>query len=302
MAPGSGEFASQQLVVSGWEDYELLDFGHGEKLERFGPVVVRRPCPAAKCEPAEPDAWSAARAVFSRNQGRWKWQGPPLPRAWLLRWGPLVLELGLRDSGQLGLFPEQAANWHWLLERRELLAASATEGTDRGLLNLFAYTGVSTLAAAAAGAAVAHVDSARSVVIQARRNAELSYLADRPVRWLVEDAVRFAQRELRRGRRYRAVVLDPPSYGHGTGRRRWQIERDLPGLLELLAQLTGQVRRLVLLTWHTRRLPPKQVQQMAEQAGLVLPGARWQGGSLYLESRSGRRLWSGYVLRAAAPA
>ncbi len=288
------------LVLPDWPDYELLDFGQGEKLERFGSVVVRRPAPGAQGPRRNARLWAQAQLVYDRRQERWHRQGR-LPDPWLVSWGPLVLELAPRGAGQLGVFPEQAINWQWLLDQQRLLQAPPEDEEDRGLLNLFAYTGGSTLAAAATGAAVAHVDSARSVVTQARRNAQHSSLDQRPIRWLVEDALRFAQRELNRGRRYRAVVLDPPSYGHGTGKRRWQIQRDLPELLRVLAGVSEGCRRLVLLTWHTRRLAPQQVQQMAEEAGLAVPGARWESGSLFLTAACGtRQLWSGYVLRAAS--
>ncbi len=225
------------------EDYELLDAGHGARLERFGPHVLDRPQPGAEDARRTPERWREADLRFDRARG---WSGPALGVArsgWHVSLAGLAFEARTTDAGHIGLFPEHTAMLPWLLGR---VTATSPPPT---VLNLFAYTGLATLVLARAGAAVVHVDAARPTVAWARRNAALNDLEDRPVRWIVDDARAFVARENRRGRRYDGVVLDPPTYGHGASGKGWRLEHDLDTLL-------ADVRRLltpdgfVLLTAH----------------------------------------------------
>jgi 23S rRNA (cytosine1962-C5)-methyltransferase len=267
------------------DGYELLDFGGGARLERVGGRLVVRPHPAAEGERADPSLWGRPDLEFVPGIG---WGGPAPVEPWELALEGLVLEARPTPTGQLGLFPEQAGSWHALRD--------AVGGGARRILNLFAYTGVGTLVAAAAGAEVAHVDGSRPTVAWARRNAELSGLTDRPIRWLVDDATRFVARDLRRGRRYDGVVLDPPSYGHGPGGRQWRLEDDLPELLAACTELVDAPRGFVHLTAHTPGFGPAVLAAMlAESVGI--PATGLQAGWLALDSRSGRRLELGAFVR-----
>ena len=214
--------------------YQLLDFGDSRRLERFGPVMLDRPCPAAaSIRPAAPRLWSLAHARFERleaDQGRWIVRGDP-PQRWTIAHNRINLELKRTDFGHVGQFPEQAENWDWIAE--QVGRSHSDAAGPMNVLNLFAYTGGSTLAAAAAGAKVTHVDAARNIVAWARRNAELSALGSAPIRWIAEDAVKFVEREVRRSNHYDAMILDPPSYGHGPHGEVWRLAEDLPGLLSL---------------------------------------------------------------------
>jgi 23S rRNA (cytosine1962-C5)-methyltransferase len=232
-----------------WDDYQLLDFGAGRKLERFGSVVLDRPAPAAsEAAPClDSQAWAAAAARYERtysDEGHWILRDE-VPDVWPLRWGPVTLELRLTDFGHLGVFPEHADNWRWLVDQ------VASAGSPLKVLNLFAYTGGATLALAAAGAQVVHVDSARASVAWARRNAERSGLTEAPIRWIVEDAAKFVSRELKRGNAYDAVLLDPPSYGHGPRGEVWKLVEHLPRLLQQCFELTKRRPRFMLLSCHT---------------------------------------------------
>ena len=243
--------------------HQLLDFGAGRRLERFGPAVLDRPCPAAESmRPAEPQLWSAADARFERLEseaGQWTLRGNPPPR-WTIAHGRMTLELKRTAFGHVGLFPEQAANWDWIAAQ---IGRGQSNGADpMKILNLFAYTGGSTLAAAAAGAGVTHVDAARNIVAWARHNAALSALGDAPIRWIAEDAEKFVKREIRRGNRYDAVILDPPSYGHGAHGEVWRLAEDLPRLLALCAEVTAGRPRFVLLTCHTPGFSPLALGEM----------------------------------------
>ena len=221
------------------EQYQLLDFGRGRKLERFGQVILDRPCPAAdgvqNLALSKPEVALRAAARFDRHtadQGEWRIH-KPLPENWRITHGSICLELRPTPFGHVGVFPEQAANWDWIAERVQKAARRLR------VLNLFAYTGGGTLAAAAAGAEVTHVDAAASTVAWARRNAELSGLSAAPIRWIVEDALKFARRELKRGNRYDAVILDPPTYGHGPKGEPWKLSEHLMPLLACCGKLTS---------------------------------------------------------------
>jgi 23S rRNA (cytosine1962-C5)-methyltransferase len=217
----------------------LLDCGDGRRLDRFGPLILDRPAPsAAHLTRVDPGAWAAADARYERPAtGPGAWAGAAAgTEPWQVRVEGLTFELRLSETGQVGLFLEQVPMWRWLRRR------VAEAGRPVVVLDLFAHTGGSTLAAASAGASVVHVDGSRAAVGWARRNAAASGLTGAPIRWIVEDAATFVRRELARGHRYDAVVLDPPSYGHGPNRERWQLGDRLPELLRLCAAVTGERR------------------------------------------------------------
>jgi 23S rRNA (cytosine1962-C5)-methyltransferase len=293
MAPAYG-VASPDVpgrgIISGMRDlgdYELLDHGGGARLERFGDRVVDRPAPSALEDRGGPAAWATADLRFDRDRG---WSGPRADDGpWTLHAGALTLELRATDAGQVGLFPEHAAMLPWLRER----AAGS-------VLHLFAYTGLVTLALAAEGASVTHVDASRPAVAWARRNAELSGLTERPVRWIVDDARGFVEREVRRGRRYGGIVLDPPSYGHGTGGTPWHLEEDLAGLL-VAARRVLDPGGFALLTAHTPGFGPDRLAR-AVADGLGRPLAAVETGDLSIEAADGGHLTLGAFARTAGEA
>jgi 23S rRNA (cytosine1962-C5)-methyltransferase len=340
------------------DNYQFLDFGGGRRLERFGSIVLDRPCPAAeRFEQTDRAAWQRADARFEgRDQEKGTWTDHrELPERWTIQFGALQFELKRTDFGHLGIFPEQVENWNWIAEQCRVAAAAANRigtgpqprGTEevgdvsflkmdshsrqlppspaeldipsaakrdmdipgphprplsqreRGVLlkvlNLFAYTGGSTLAAAAGGAEVVHVDAAKNIVAWARRNAELSVLSAAPIRWIAEDAMKFVKREIQRGNRYDAVILDPPSYGHGPRGEVWRLSKHLPVLLSLCAELTNGRPEFMLLTCHTPGYDAATLQQMMQEAlgdeGEVV------AGSLTIRSVAGRDLPSGVFVR-----
>jgi 23S rRNA (cytosine1962-C5)-methyltransferase len=284
-------------------DFDLLDAGEGRRLERFGPKIVDRPAPTALAWRRDLDAWRAADLRFDAGEG---WSAENTERSargdlreplqsWPVKVAALTMEARPTSSGGLGLYPEHVANQPWLEARiGERLAAAAAAGDRRpAVLNLFAHTGLVTLVAARAGAEVAHVDGARTAITWARRNAELSGLADRPIRWLVDDAAAFVAREARRGRRYDGIVLDPPSFGHATGRR-WRLEDELPGLLTACARILAD-DGFVLLTAHTTGLDGTVLAELARAA--FASGATIRADPLELLATSGARLELGWAVR-----
>jgi 23S rRNA (cytosine1962-C5)-methyltransferase len=281
-------------------DYQLLDFGSGRRLERFGVFVLDRPCPAAEAfRQANPDLWASADARFDgRDEQRGEWLDRcELPERWTIAHGPLRFELKRTEFGHLGLFPEQADNWDWIAE--QCRSAGVPPALKRlKILNLFAYTGGSTLATAG-GAEVVHVDAAKNVVAWARRNAELSGLGDAPIRWIAEDALKFVKREVKRGNRYDAVILDPPSYGHGPHGEVWRLPKHLPHLLELCVELTAGRPRFMLLTCHTPGYDADMLGKMMREQLAATFDFRMESGPIAIRAIDGRALPSGVGVRLA---
>ena len=265
------------------EGYQLLDVGAGRRLERFGEHVIDRPHPAADGPRRSPERWDEADLRFDRDDG---WAGPGLDLArdgWTTRLDELTLELRPTDAGQVGIFPEHSAVLPWLADQ-------VRDRSSPSVLNLFAYTGLVTLALARAGAAVAHVDASRPSVGWARRNAALNALDDRPIRWLIDDVPAFVAREVRRGRRYDGVVLDPPTYGHGASGRAWRLERDLPLLLDDIHRILAD-DGFLLLTAHSEAVDPFAL-------GAFI-GREVEVGELALRAASGAMLALGAFARFA---
>lgn len=237
-----------------WKDYELLDAGGGNKLERWGNVTLLRPDPQAVW-PMDEGAAKRADAVYIRSQsggGHWEYK-KSLPESWRIRYRELVFIVRPTGFKHTGLFPEQAVNWDWMAG----LARSA-ENAQKPLrvLNLFAYTGGATCALAGAGAEVVHVDAAKGMVAWAKNNLEASGLADKPVRFIVDDVMKFVQREERRGRLYDGILMDPPSYGRGPSGEMWKIEDDLYPLVEECVKLLSENARFFLINSYTTGLAP----------------------------------------------
>lgn len=397
------------------DNYELIDFGAGRRLERFAGRVIDRPCPAAeRFRKATPERWEEVDARFER-EGKGDGDGwtlySEMPEAWTIHHGPFQMELRRSPVGHLGVFPEQASNWDWIA--KQILNATETAGdsspSPMKILNLFAYTGGSTLAAAAAGVVagstkatiasgvrsagiknaatglkngtieagnvvggigkaalgvgkiaggakkgvtglqnvadglkdiasgaskaahgikaattnakvtaagvkktitgaklskdakaveVVHVDAAANTVARGKRNAELSGLKDAPIRWIAEDAMKFVRRELKRGNGYDAIILDPPSYGHGRKGEIWQVEKDLPELLAICAELTADRRRFILLTCHTPGFDTRRLSAMLRET-VADPRAKITASPLGIRASSGRTLPGGVVVRLA---
>jgi len=235
-------------------DYELLDSGNGKKLERFGEVVLERPCAQAVWKPRIPDRWNSANARFDRNDGlNWRGRGN-LSDAWTVELGGVVMKLSATDFGHLGVFPETRALWKWI--RSTLEEQREKKGRPLSFLNLFAYSGGATLAAAQGGSACCHLDASKGMVDWARENAALNQLQDAPIRWIVDDVIKFLRREVKRGNRYDGVLLDPPSFGRGKKGELYKIEESLMETLDLVDQVLTEDPAFVLLTSHTPGFSP----------------------------------------------
>jgi 23S rRNA (cytosine1962-C5)-methyltransferase len=228
-----------------WQEYSLLDSGHRRKLERFGSTVVVRSEPKAWWSPDLPrQQWDGAGAVCD-EAGTWRVDRDQ-SREWPLAFDGLTLQARLADSSRhVGVFPEQSAHWRWIRGRTPL-----PSGARPALLSLFGYTGVATLVAASCGFAVTHVDASKPALAWARRNQALSGLEDAPIRWILDDALKFVKRELRRGHRYDAMILDPPSFGRGPSGEVWKVEAALPELLDLCRGILSSEVRFFILTLY----------------------------------------------------
>lgn len=225
---------AENRVVKSWTDYELLDSGEGMKLERFGQTVIARPETQAIWKKSAPQKWKEADATFSQKDGKGKWQKKAsTPEHWEMGFAEVRFNLRLGGFKHVGVFPEQADNWRFIKEKVEGLKESK-------VLNLFGYTGVATLVAAKAGAQVTHVDASKQSLDIASANAALTGLSKDSVRWIPDDALAFARRELRRGVKYEGIVLDPPAFGRGAKGQVWHIEEDLPKLFEALKGLLSE--------------------------------------------------------------
>ena len=289
----------QEQLTPLFGDYELIDTGSFEKLERFGRYVVRRPEPQAIWRPSLPEPeWLRADAAFVRDarsdeRGQWHLR-PGVPDRWTigydLRGMALRMRLGLTSFKHVGIFPEQAANWDFIYDNCCRLAAA---GTAPRILNLFAYTGGATLAARAAGADVTHVDSVRQVVTWARENMEFSGLDG--VRWIVEDALRFVQREVRRGSRYRGIILDPPAYGRGANGEKWILEDNICEMLECCAQLLEPAGAFLVLNLYSMGLSSTLARTAVRQAFGAPREEQW--GELCFTDRAGKQLPLGTYYR-----
>ena len=239
-------------LAQGWKDYELLDCGRGEKLERWGDKLLVRPDPQAIWNtPRTHKGWKQPHARYARSHtGGGQWDSKNAPERWQVRYRDLTFLVGLMNFKHTGLFPEQAANWDFARERIK------NAGRPISVLNLFAYTGGATVACAAAGASVCHVDAAKGMVQWARDNAKASGLEDRPIRWIVDDCAKFVEREIRRGRKYDAIIMDPPSYGRGPSGEVWKLEENLYPFVELATGVLSDEPLFVILNSYTTGLAP----------------------------------------------
>ncbi len=261
-----------------WKDYELLDANDGERLERWGDLILVRPDPQIiwKNSAIHP-MWKRADGVYRRsNTGGGAWVKNKLPQQWNIRYGELGFVLRPMGFKHTGLFPEQAANWDWF--------GGLIRDAKRPIrvLNLFAYTGGATMAAANAGASVVHVDAAKGIVAQAKENAVLSGLSDAPIRYIVDDCKKFVEREIRRGNHYDGIIMDPPSYGRGPGGEVWKIEECVDELITLASQLLSDAPLFFLINSYTTGLSPLAMQYILDRRVKNRFGGRLESGELAL--------------------
>ncbi len=238
------------FLTDGWTDYEVLDCGGGEKLERWDSVCLRRPDPQAIWPARKPEIWRQAEAWYHRSErggGNWEFM-KPLPERWTLRYHDLSFYVRPTGFKHTGLFPEQAANWDWMAG---LIRARIKEGRAVNVLNLFGYTGGATMACASAGAVVCHVDAAKGMVQWAKENRELCGIPETRTRWIVEDARKFVEREIRRGHFYDGILMDPPSYGRGPGGEVWRLEDELYQLAEVCSRALSETPLFYLINGYT---------------------------------------------------
>ncbi len=262
---------------------ELLDSGFGRKLERFGDIVLARPGSQAVWKPRLPRSdWDRADASFDREDGQQWHNRSALPEYWDVSVDGQRFRLAGTDFGHLGIFPEQREDWRWIRERVQ------KAGRRLNVLNLFAYSGGSTLAAASAGAAACHLDASQGMVDWARENAAANHLQEAPIRWIVEDVHKFLGREIRRGRQYDGIILDPPSFGRGSRGETYKIERDLVKTLDLCRQLLSPTPSFVLLSAHTPGVTPVVLENLLANATDGLRGSV-HGGEMLLTGAPGVR-------------
>jgi 23S rRNA (cytosine1962-C5)-methyltransferase len=283
-------------IADGWKDYEVLDCSGGEKLERWGSYILIRPDPQVIWEtPKKDKGWKKPNAHYHRSQkGGGEWEFFDLPKQWQVQYKDLTFYLQPFSFKHTGLFPEQATNWDWF--RGKIKEAKRPVK----VLNLFAYTGGASVAAAKAGASVTHVDASKGMVTWAKENAKASGLSEAPIRWIVDDCVKFVEREIRRGNRYDGIIMDPPSYGRGPKGEIWKIEEKIHPFIKLCAKLLSEEPLFFLINSYTTGLQPavlsymvgtelvprfkgsvgaKEIGLPVTASGLILPcgaSARWE--------------------------
>lgn len=258
----------ETLIGESWSDYGLIDSGNGRKLERYGRFRFIRPEPQALWAPAAADWHADAEFVSGADEdggGRWQFSQPVPHEGWPLRWGDVAFTAQTTPFRHLGFFPDMAPVWRWMRER-------VAGKTEPECLNLFGYTGVGTLAMASQGVKMVHVDASKKSVEAAKGNALLSGLTDAPVRWMVDDAVKFVAREVRRGRRYDGILLDPPKYGRGPAGEVWKLEEGLPGLIADCRQLLDAESRFLFLTVYAVRMSALAIGELLTQTFADLGG------------------------------
>ena len=274
--------------------YCLIDSGNFQKLEQVGPYRLVRPSPQAVWLPKlDPEIWAKADAHFQRfsgGDGRWEIRNKKMNKSWPIEYGGLRFNIELTDFGHLGLFPEQLMNWQRI---RRLCHVGSRDQTEFNVLNLFAYTGGSTLAAAQGGARVAHIDASKTSVQWGRDNAKANELEEHEIRWIVEDVQKFAARELKRNKRYHGIILDPPSFGRGTKNEVWKIETDLIPLLNVLKDLLAPDFSFVLLSSHSNGYTPIAMRNLLSSIVPEAAGRYLAEEMLVAEAGSDRWLPSG---------
>jgi len=288
------------LTVQNWADYELIDSGNFEKLERFGKYVLARPEPQAIWNKSLPESeWNQrAQAVFkkekgSSEKGQWLLK-KGMPEQWFIQYQyqnlQLRFRLGLSSFKHVGIFPEQAANWQFIYNQTQHLKNQSPK-----ILNMFAYTGAASLAARAAGAEVTHLDAVKAVNYWARENMEASNLQD--IRWLVEDAMKFARREVKRGNKYQGLILDPPAYGRGPNGEKWQLEDELNELMQLCGQLLDPNDHFFLINLYSLGFSAFILENLVRQHFALNANSLQELGELYLEDNSQHKLPLGTFYR-----
>ncbi len=258
------------FIADGWKDYEVLDTGYGEKLERWGKVILRRPDPQVIWPADNESLWKKADAHYHRSQsggGEWEFL-KKVPEQWTISYKGLTFRVRPTGFKHTGLFPEQAANWDWMSGLIE------NAGRPIRVLNLFAYTGGATMACMKAGAEVCHVDAAKGMVLWAKENMELSGLSDKPARFIVDDALKFVQREQRRGKTYDGILMDPPSYGRGPDGQVWKLENEVYGLVSECAKLLSDDPLFFLINGYTTGLQPAVLKNLIEKTVVPMHGGK----------------------------
>lgn len=280
-------------ISDSWQDFEVLDCSRGEKLERWGKYTLVRPDPQAIWDTPRTDSrWRTADGCYSRSHtGGGSWDKRSLPPSWDIRYRDLTFRVKPMNFKHTGVFPEQAANWDFI--REKVAAASACRPVR--VLNLFAYSGGATLAAAAGGAEVYHVDASKGMVAWAKENAVASGLADRPIHWIVDDCGKFIQREIRRGRRYDGIIMDPPSYGRGPSGEIWKMETSFYPFLQETVKLLSDDPLFVIINSYTTGLAPSAVAYASDVVFGAAHGGKTAAGELGLPVKQ-----SGLVLPCGA--
>jgi 23S rRNA (cytosine1962-C5)-methyltransferase len=276
------------IETAGFPDYALIDSGTGRKLERFGEVLVDRPEPQALWTPrADKRAWDKAHAVFSsedeEEKGRWRLDRR-VPESWPVKVQGVTMLCRLASFRHMGLFPEQLPHWEWMLARLKEIREEPPR-----VLNLFAYTGAASLIAAAAGAAVTHVDASKKAIAWAKENQAASKLGDAPIRWMLDDAQKFVAREVRRGKTYHLILIDPPKFGRGPDGEVWELFEHLPALLKDCARLLAPGRAALVLTVYAIRASALAFDQLTREV-LTARGGAFASGELAIREADGGRL------------
>jgi 23S rRNA (cytosine1962-C5)-methyltransferase len=275
--------------------YALLDFGNGKRLERWGRYVLVRPDPTALGVSAHPELWKEPDAEYlgEKGKGEWKKNGS-IPEQWNVAFGDLQMIVRLAPYKHTGVFPEQEYNWNWMRERGR--------GRTLTILNLFAYTGGATVALAKNGHFITHVDASKPAITWAKENAELNAIGNDRIRWIVEDASLFASRELKRGKKYDAIILDPPAYGHGPSGTAWRVERDLAPLLETCAKLLSESPAFILLNGYAQHDTAESFHRLLTgvlHAQTAFKNFHIDAGDLALYAKDRRALSTGVTARCA---